>query len=239
MCRGSETLSHFFNADLRTPMLHSNPSLFSVDVLKRCALFALHLFAEEGRGADGCYALGLRDESKMGCPKSQMWESEGEAWSEDESVSSSGTREGNVCNDALHVIGLYGPSDKISLFLKDWELAKVALSCHMALDLLCQEMHEAWQWGMLPRGVLSRHEMPFSHRGRAVTVKERDVVGGNSEREGSVAGLGGLSGPVGILPFNCCCSVHTLCLFGMSVSFQTCLCVCCSWHACGSVAKLC
>ena len=32
--------------------------------------------------------------------------SEGEAWSEDESVFSSGSREGNVCNDALHVIGL-------------------------------------------------------------------------------------------------------------------------------------
>ena len=25
-----------------------------------------------------------------------------------------------------------------------WELAKVAMSCHMALDFLCQEMHEAW-----------------------------------------------------------------------------------------------
>ena len=38
--------------------------------------------------------------------KSPVWESEGEAWSEDESVSSGGSREGNVCNDALHVIGL-------------------------------------------------------------------------------------------------------------------------------------
>ena len=47
-----------------------------------------------------------------------------------------------MCNEALHVIGLYGPGDKISLFLQDWE--KVALSCHMALDMLCQEMHEAW-----------------------------------------------------------------------------------------------
>ena len=46
-----------------------------------------------------------------------MWESEGEAWSEDESVSSSDSREGNECNDALHVIGLYGPRDKVSLFL--------------------------------------------------------------------------------------------------------------------------
>ena len=53
---------------------------------------------------------------KIGCPKCPMWESEGEAWSEDESVSSGGSREGNVCNDALHVIELYGPGGQISLF---------------------------------------------------------------------------------------------------------------------------
>ena len=72
-----------------------------------------------------------------------MWESEGEAWSEDEDASSSGSREDNVCNDALHVIGLYGP-DKMSLFLQDWELAKVSLSCHMALDMPCQELNGPW-----------------------------------------------------------------------------------------------
>ena len=27
----------------------------------------------------------------------------------------------------------------ISRFLQDWEVAKVALSCHIALDMLCQE----------------------------------------------------------------------------------------------------
>ena len=31
--------------------------------------------------------------------------------------------------------------------LQDWELAKVALSCHMALDKLCQEMQEAGELG--------------------------------------------------------------------------------------------
>ena len=80
---GSETFSPFFNADIRT-------SLFSADVLKKCALLALHVIAEEGRDGDGCHVPGLGDEWKMGCPKSPMWESEGEAWSEDESVSSSG-----------------------------------------------------------------------------------------------------------------------------------------------------
>ena len=80
----------------------------------------------------------------MGCRKSPMRESEGAALSEDENASSSGSREGNVCNDALHVIGLCGPGDKISLRWEDWELAKVALTCHMALDMLCQELNGPW-----------------------------------------------------------------------------------------------
>ena len=77
----------------------------------------------------------------MGCPKSPMWKSEDEAWSEDESVSAGVSGENNVCNSS-HV-GLYGPGGKISLFLQDWELSKVAKSCHMALDMLCQ-MHRVW-----------------------------------------------------------------------------------------------
>ena len=81
------------------------------------ALIALHTIAEEGRDGDGCQVPGLRDEWKMGCPESPMWESEGEAWSEDEDASFTASREGNVCNDALHVVGLHGPGDKISIFL--------------------------------------------------------------------------------------------------------------------------
>ena len=124
--------------------------LFSADVLKKCALIALHVIAEEGRDGDGCHVPGLGDEWKVDCPKSPMWESEGEAWSEDEDASSTASREGNVCNDALHVVGLHGPGDKIAISLQDWELAKVALTCHMALDMLCQEMHKAWWMLWLP-----------------------------------------------------------------------------------------
>ena len=65
-----------------------------------------------------------------------------------------------------------------------------------------------------------------SHRGRAVTAQDRNVVRGNNKSKGSVAGLGGLRRPLHILPFNFCCSVYTLCLFGMNASFQTCFCVC-------------
>ena len=45
-------------------------------------------------------------------------------------------------NEALHVIGLPGSGDRISLCLQDREMAKVALSCRIALDILCQEMYE-------------------------------------------------------------------------------------------------
>ena len=48
----------------------------------------------------------------------------------------------NVSNDASYVIGLHGSGDKISRYLQDWEVAEVALSCHTALDMLCQELHE-------------------------------------------------------------------------------------------------
>ena len=110
-----ETLCPFFTADIRT-------SPFSAEVLKKCALIALQFITEEGRGEeDGCHAPGLGDEWKVGCPESPMWENEGEVWSEDESVSSCGFREGYVCNDALHVIGLHGPGGKISFFLQEGE----------------------------------------------------------------------------------------------------------------------
>ena len=36
------------------------------------------------RNGDGFEVPELGDEWKMGCPKSPKWESEGEAWSEDE-----------------------------------------------------------------------------------------------------------------------------------------------------------
>ena len=58
------------------------------------------------------------------------------------SVSSSSSDENNVGDDALFVIGLHGSGDTIALFPQDWEVAKVALSCHVALDMLCQELHE-------------------------------------------------------------------------------------------------
>ena len=59
-----------------------------------------------------------------------------------ESEASDGYQAGNLNNEALHVIGLHGPGDKISFCLQDQEMAKVALSFRMALDILCQDMYE-------------------------------------------------------------------------------------------------
>ena len=62
--------------------------------------------------------------------------------------SSSRSSENNVGNGALFVIGLHGSGDAIALFLQDWEVAKVALSCHMAVDMrqeLCEvERRRGW-----------------------------------------------------------------------------------------------
>ena len=55
----SVTFSPFFNADIRTPLIFA-------DVLKKCALIALHLIAEEGRDGEGCHVPGLGDEWEMG-----------------------------------------------------------------------------------------------------------------------------------------------------------------------------
>ena len=44
---------------------------------------------------------------------------------------------------ALHVVGLNGSGDKMSLFLVDWKLARASLVCHTALDMLRQEIQEA------------------------------------------------------------------------------------------------
>ena len=46
------------------------------------------------------------------------------------------------CNGALFVIGLHRSGNTIVLFLQDWEVAKVALSCHEAMDMFRQELHE-------------------------------------------------------------------------------------------------
>ena len=93
-------------------MLTSAP-FFSADVLKKCALLALHLIAEAGKDADGCHV--------------HVWGSNGKCASERVQCGKVKVKLGRKTRVCLPV---------------DWELAKVALSCHM--DMLCQGMNEAW-----------------------------------------------------------------------------------------------
>ena len=65
-----------------------------------------------------------------------------EASKDEQADSSSENNVGNGGNGALFVVGLQGSGDVIAHFLQDWEVTQVALSCHIALDMLCQELHE-------------------------------------------------------------------------------------------------
>ena len=79
---------------------------------------------------------------RYGCPESPDWDSDVESWTDSEGTSSSELCAHSVQSTALHVIGQNWSGEKVSLFLEDWELAREAWSCHIALDKLCQEVHE-------------------------------------------------------------------------------------------------
>ena len=107
--------------------------------------------------------------------------------------------EHNVGNLAIEVVGQNWSGEVISLYLEDWEVGRVAPSCHLSVDLLCQEMRDACDSSESlgsPKSAVTANK-PFSHHGRAATEKERDVVRenkGKKERERQV--LLSLSWPV-------------------------------------------
>ena len=119
-CQGStgRMASTFFLVQ-KEPAIAPNSETFSplINPGSRVSLLmSLHVMADEGRDGDGFQVTELAEEWKMGCPESPKWEGEGEAWSEHESLFSTASHKGNMCNDALHVIGLHGSGDKISFF---------------------------------------------------------------------------------------------------------------------------
>ena len=121
--------------------------------------------AEGEAGSSGSQSLDLGDLCGYGCPKSPEWD-DGVESTESEGTSSSEQCERNSESLALNVVGQDQSGGKISLFLDDWELAKVASSCHVVLDLSCQELGCCCQRGLLPK-----QGKPFSHRGWAVTKR--------------------------------------------------------------------
>ena len=114
---------------------------------------------------------------RYGCRKSPDWDSDVESWTESEGTASSELCEHNVESLALNVTGQNWSGEKICLFLEGWELVRVPLSCHIALDVLCQEMHEEWQLSCCClKSPLSRYAEPFSHHGSGCDSMERSVV---------------------------------------------------------------
>ena len=73
--------------------------------------------------------------------KSLVWSTH--EWAGSEDASSSEYYEHNGDNLAIEVVGQNWSSEVISLFLEDWEVGRVALSCHLSMDLFCQEMRDA------------------------------------------------------------------------------------------------
>ena len=57
-------------------------------------------------------------------------------------------------------------SEAISLFLEDWEVERVALSCHLLMDLLCQEM----------RGMRAREELRVAGFQLGVPGRKEEVL---------------------------------------------------------------
>ena len=105
-----------------------------------CALIGLHLLAAEGEGwSGGSRSHDLGDMSRHGCPVSP------ERISSCSAVRPLGCEvqeDNNECQ-AIEVSGQGWSSEVVALFLEDWELGRVALSCHMTMDLLRQEMRDA------------------------------------------------------------------------------------------------
>ena len=133
----------------------------------------MHLMAAEGAsGSGGSQSLDSGDMWRYGCPKSPDWDSDGESWSESGGLSSSDLSGHNVASLALHVIGQNWSGEKLSLFLVDWELVRVALTCHVALDMLCQEVHEAWWLGCRCQGSLLSQQAKAFRRGERNKTKE-------------------------------------------------------------------
>ena len=79
----------------------------------------------------------------MTAQKSPVWSSNGVEWAGSEDASSLECYEHTVGNPALEVVGQNGLSEKISLLLDCWEVGRVALRCHLSMDLPCQEMRDA------------------------------------------------------------------------------------------------
>ena len=130
------------------------------------ALIGLDLWTGEGEaGSSGGQSPDFGDMWRYCCPRSPDWDSDGESWSESEGLSSSDFREHNVESLALNVIG------------QNWS-GLGTCEGGFVLPHCPGYAVPGNAWGLvaglpLPKTPLSQQGRPFSHLGRAVTIKER------------------------------------------------------------------
>ena len=114
------------------------------ETLRACALIGPHLVTAGGESGSssscGVFSPELGGIPGLGGARYPLWK-------DDVSCSASGRTSGvyehnSECR-AVTVIGQDWSSEVVALFLEDWELGRVALCCHMAMDLLCREMRDA------------------------------------------------------------------------------------------------
>ena len=72
---------------------------------------------------------------KYGCTKSPVWCDDGLEEERGEDTSSVENYEHNVDNLAIEVVEQKWTSEVISLFMEDSDVGRVALSCHLSMDL--------------------------------------------------------------------------------------------------------
>ena len=113
----------------------------SADTMNARALFGLQVMAEENALRSDSDSPDLGDMWRYGCPKSPVWSSN--EWAGSEDATSLEYYEHNVGNLAIEVVGQSWSREVISLFLENWEVGRVTLSCRLSMDLLCQEMKDA------------------------------------------------------------------------------------------------
>ena len=110
--------------------------------MKACALIGLYMMAEESAFRSDSDFSPIRRHVEVWLPKNLVWSSGGDHWAGSEGTSSLEHYEHNVDNLDLEVVGQNWSSEVVSLFLEDCAVGRVALSSHMAMDLLCQEMRD-------------------------------------------------------------------------------------------------
>ena len=79
----------------------------------------------------------------MAAQKNPVWSSNGVEWAGSEGVSPLEYDEHTVGNLPLEVVGRIGQVKRSLFLLEGWEVGRVALRCHLSMDLPCQEMRDA------------------------------------------------------------------------------------------------